>query len=168
MDEFADAGDGDVYEEEQLVEEGDEFEGAEIEQTDAQRSEAADISKLLRHHNEVFIPYEEQVFAQLHTTAPGGSGKNVSKVGFRDTTNLDAKHITYPFLTNYERTKIISFRASQVSNGAKPYILVPDGVTEAYQIAKLELEAKRLPFIVKRPLPDGSYETWQLADLLLF
>lgn len=167
MDEFVDAGDGD-YVEEEVQEEGDEFEVADVEQSEAQRSEAADISKLLRHHNEVFIPYEEQVFAQLHTTAPGVSEVNVSKIGFRDTTKLDSKHITYPFLTNYERTKIISFRASQISNGTKPYILVPDGVTDSYQIAKLELEAKRLPYIVKRPLPDGTFEAWQLADLLLF
>jgi DNA-directed RNA polymerase I, II, and III subunit RPABC2 len=167
MDEFVDAGDGD-YVEEEMLEEGDEFEVAEVEQSEAQRSEAADISKLLRHHNEVFIPYEEQVFAQLHTTAPGVSEANVSKIGFRDTTKLDSKHVTYPFLTNYERTKIISFRASQISNGTKPYILVPDGVTDSYQIAKLELEAKRLPYIVKRPLPDGTFEAWQLADLLLF
>jgi len=167
MDEYADVGEGDYVEEEQIEEEA-EFETADVEQTEAQRSEAADISKLLRHHNEVFIPYEEQVFAQLHTTPGGGDGAKVAKVGFRDTSKLDAKHITYPFLTNYERTKAISFRASQISNGSKPYILVPDGVTEAYQIAKLELEAKRLPYIIKRPLPDGSYETWQLADLLLF
>lgn len=167
MEEYADAGDGDYVEEEQQEEEA-EFEVAEIEQSEAQRSEAADISKLLRHHNEVFIPYEEQVFAQLHTKAPGDDVANVLKVGFRDTSKLDGKHITYPFLTNYERTKIISFRASQIANGAKPFILVPEGVTDSYQIAKLELEAKRLPFIVKRPLSDGSFETWQLADLLLF
>jgi hypothetical protein len=49
--------------------------------------------------------------------------------------------VTYPFLTNYERTKIVSFRASQISNGAKPYILVPEGVTDSYVIATMELEA---------------------------
>jgi DNA-directed RNA polymerase I, II, and III subunit RPABC2 len=139
-----------------------------IEQTEAQRSEAADISKLLRHHTEVFIPYEEQVQAQLYTRTPGDQEATIAKIGFRDTVKLDSKHVTYPFLTNYERTKIISLRAGQISNGAKPYVLVPDGVTDAYSIAKIELEAKRLPFIVKRPLPDGTFEAWQLADLLLF
>lgn len=167
MDEYNNDGD---YVEEEVQEEFDGVEeGEEIaELTDAQRSEAADISKLIRHHNEVWIPYEEQVFAQLNTTAPGKTDVPTTKVGFRDTSKLDSKHITYPFLTNYERTKIISFRASQISNGAKPYLLVPDGVTDSYLIAKLELEAKRLPFIVKRPLPDGTFEVWKLADLLLF
>jgi DNA-directed RNA polymerase I, II, and III subunit RPABC2 len=62
----------------------------------------------------------------------------------------------------------MSFRASQVSNGAMPYIEVPEGVTDSYIIAKMELEAKRLPFIVKRPLPDGNFEVWRLTDLVVF
>jgi len=31
----------------------------------------------------------------------------------------------------------------------------------------MELEEKRLPFIIKRPMPDGSYEVWRLRDLLI-
>jgi hypothetical protein len=31
----------------------------------------------------------------------------------------------------------------------------------------MELQAKRLPFIFKRPLPNGQYEYWRLTDLLL-
>ncbi len=126
----------------QLAEETDET-------TAAQAAELADLQKLYRQHPEIWIPYEEQVLEKLPT-------KGLT----------DPNHKTYPLLTRYEITKILSFRSSQISNGAKPYILVPEGVTETYQIAKLELQAKRLPYILKRPLPNGSYEYWKLSDLL--
>jgi hypothetical protein len=34
-------------------------------------------------------------------------------------------------------------------------------------IARLELEQKRLPFLLKRPMPDGSYEYFRLQDLVI-
>ena len=173
MEEFANA--PDVDEEEDVL--GDEAEmpetgeGIEAEETtEAQRAEAADLLKLLRQHPEIWIPYEEQVRSQLNIVPaePKDKEEIVVEAGFRDYSGLDDKHVTYPFLTNYERTKVISYRASQICNGAKPYIVVPEGVTEAYIIAKMELEAKKLPFIIKRPLPDGSFEVWRLTDLVLF
>jgi DNA-directed RNA polymerase I, II, and III subunit RPABC2 len=40
-------------------------------------------------------------------------------------------------------------------------------MTDSYQIAKLELESKRLPFLLRRPLPNGTYEVWKLSDLVI-
>ncbi len=166
MDEFRDDDDGDY---EVDVAEGDDVEGdVEEERTEAQRAEAADLAKLVQQHPEIWIPYEDQVLEQLNTSAPSPPETAPSAVTYRDLTNIDPKHTTYPFLTNYERTKCISFRASQIASGARPYVLVPEGVTDAYTIAKMELEAKRLPFIIKRPLPDGSFEAWRLSDLVVF
>jgi hypothetical protein len=45
---------------------------------------------------------------------------------------------------------------------------VPEHVTAVLEIARLELEQRRLPFIVKRPMPDGSFEYWRLNDLAIF
>lgn len=157
----------DYEEEEAVFEEQEDTELAEVEQTEAQRSEVADLAKLVKQHPEIWIPYEEQVLEQLNTRAPGAEVSEKS-YSLREVGKLDAKHRSYPFLTNYERTKILSYRASQICNGAKPYIVVPEGVTDAYEISKLELEAKRLPFIIKRPMPDGSFEVWRLSDLLVF
>jgi DNA-directed RNA polymerase I, II, and III subunit RPABC2 len=174
MDEFAPDVDEDVVlEEEYDVEEGLEVE--EEEQTEQQRAEAADVVKLFKQHPEIWIPYKEQVQEQLNVHAPEvgapptpGSqiliGMNTS---LRNTSILDKHHQTYPFLTNYEKTKCISFRASQINHGATPYLLVPTGMNDSYQIAKMELEQKRLPYILKRPLPDGNYEVWRLADLMI-
>jgi DNA-directed RNA polymerase I, II, and III subunit RPABC2 len=70
-------------------------------------------------------------------------------------------------LTNFERTKIIGLRSNQISKGSAPFIAVPSHITDVRDIARIELEQKRLPYIIKRPLPDGSFEYWRLADLLL-
>ena len=157
----------DVPEEEEVLDD----EAEELDITEQQRAEAADLSKLFRQHPEIWIPYAEQVQQQLNTHPPSDHTKSADldlhTMNLREIRQTDAKHVTYPFLTNYERTKCISFRASQVANGAKPYIVIPPGVTDSYEIAKMELEAKRLPFIIKRPIADGSFEVWRLSDLMV-
>lgn len=165
MDEYAP--DDVEIEEEEMDDQELELE-EEVEQTEQQRAEAADLAKLFRQHPEIWIPYNEQVQTQLNVRAPGPLIEQGDGLNLRELRNIDQTHCTYPFLTSYERTKCISYRASQICNGGKPYILVPEGVTDAYEIAKMELEAKRLPFIIKRPIPDGSFEVWRLADLVLF
>jgi DNA-directed RNA polymerase I, II, and III subunit RPABC2 len=79
----------------------------------------------------------------------------------------DPRHRSAPFLTQYERTHILGFRTHQLSMGARPYIAVPAHVTDLREIARLELEARRLPIIIKRPMPDGTFEKWRLSDLLI-
>ena len=80
----------------------------------------------------------------------------------------DAIHRTYPFLTLYEKTKILGLRAAQLAQGAPSFLeTVPKYLTNVYEIAVAELEAKRLPYIVKRPLPNGQFEYWRLADLMI-
>lgn len=168
MDEYANEVEDEIVEEE--YDEGDVVEEVEEEQTEQQRAEAADVVKLFKQHPEIWIPYEEQIQERLLIQPPGGASEVLSTdmiTSLRDITLLDTNHTTYPFLTNYEKTKCISFRASQLNNGAKPYILVPTGVNDSYIIAKMELEARRLPVIIKRPLPDSTYEVWRLNDLLM-
>ena len=72
-----------------------------------------------------------------------------------------------PFLNTFERTKILGFRATQLSQGARPFVPVPDHITDVKEIACLELQERRLPFILKRPMPDGTFEYWRLSDLLM-
>ena len=168
MDEFTPEDDV----EQEVVEDEEDIEIEDVigaEGDEQQKAEAADLAKLLRQHPEVWIPYEEQVQEQLNTKPPGPIPTEPSglSLSLRELRNVDSTHRTYPFLTNYEKTKCISYRASQIGHGAKPYILVPDGVTDSYEIAKMELESKRLPFILRRPLPDGTFEVWRLTDLIV-
>ena len=111
---------------------------------------------LLEQHPEIMPDYMETVLE-----------KTVIQDAYPPTAKRDRKHATAPFLTLYEKTKVLSFRASQLAHGATPLVDVPDYLTDVYEIARLELEAKRLPYILKRPLPNGTYEYWSLGDLLL-
>jgi DNA-directed RNA polymerase subunit K/omega len=116
---------------------------------------------LLDQHPEIWPDYEEVVTEKIVIReAYPPLGQQKGEAG-------DKRHCTYPFLTMYERTKVISLRAAQLAHGAAPFIDVPDYLTDSYEIAKMELEAKRLPYILKRPLPNGQYEYWRLADLIL-
>ena len=78
---------------------------------------------------------------------------------------VDPYHKTLPFLTKYEKTRILGIRTKQLNEGAKPYIDVNPTIIDVYIIAQLELEHKRLPFIIRRPIPNGGSELWKLQDL---
>lgn len=110
---------------------------------------------LTTHHPECRIDYLEDVLLSLPLEQyPPDASK-------------DTKHKSVPFLTIFEKTKIIGFRANQLAHGARPLIEPAAHVTDVLEIARIELEQKRLPFILKRPMPDGTYEYWRLADLMI-
>jgi DNA-directed RNA polymerase I, II, and III subunit RPABC2 len=78
---------------------------------------------------------------------------------------IDDFHTTIPILTKYERTRVLGQRASMIENGAKLYIEVPSHIIDGIIIAEMELQAKKIPFIIKRPLPNNGFEYWKLSDL---
>ena len=46
-------------------------------------------------------------------------------------------------------------------------ILVPlDGETDALQIAIKELSQRKIPLVIRRYLPDGSFEDWSVSELI--
>ena len=77
----------------------------------------------------------------------------------------DPLHVTFPFITKYERARILGERAKQLGMGAKPLVEVGADVIDAYLIALSEYEQKSIPFIIKRPLPNGGCEYWKFKDL---
>jgi DNA-directed RNA polymerase I, II, and III subunit RPABC2 len=83
----------------------------------------------------------------------------------KDNIIIDPLHKTIPILTKYERARILGQRAKQIESGAKPLVKVPDNIIDGYIIAELELREKKIPFVIKRPLPDGSCEYWNVKDL---
>ncbi|KAF9076045.1 RNA polymerase, subunit omega/K/RPB6 [Rhodocollybia butyracea] len=73
--------------------------------------------------------------------------------------------ITTPYLTKYERARILGTRALQISMNAP--VLVPlDGETDALHIAIKELSQRKIPLIIRRYLPDGSFEDWSVSELI--
>jgi DNA-directed RNA polymerase subunit K/omega len=52
--------------------------------------------------------------------------------------------------TRYEKTRIISARALQISQGSPVLISVPKGMTQPIEIAKLEWDAGVIPIDIKK------------------
>ena len=72
---------------------------------------------------------------------------------------------TSPYMTKYERARIIGSRALQISLNA-PVMVDTEGETDPMAIAERELNQKLVPFIVRRFLPDGTYEDWKVSELI--
>lgn len=78
---------------------------------------------------------------------------------------IDNNHKTNPILTKYEMTKILGQRTKQLNSGCKPYIDVPNNIIDSYLIAQMELKAKKIPVIIRRPISNQKSEYWKLEDL---
>lgn len=77
----------------------------------------------------------------------------------------DEDRITSRFMTKYERARILGSRALQISKNA-PLMVDPGEESDPYKLAEMELDRRKVPFIVRRYLPDGSYEDWKVSELL--
>ena len=158
----------DEEEEYEDVEEESELESEEEEEVehvdtycveDVEYEEPAEIEKVLSqpnyvetmHPEEKMIPYEEVL--ALCTVERNANGNIV-----------DPYHKTIPFLSKYEFTRILGLRATQIEQGGQ--IFIETDSIDPYLIAKEELRQKKIPFIIKRPIP-GSMEYWKVSDLEL-
>tara|TARA_Y100000816_G_scaffold292621_1_gene289194 strand:- start:14613 stop:15437 length:825 start_codon:yes stop_codon:yes gene_type:complete len=85
----------------------------------------------------------------------------------RDENNniVDPLHTTIPYLTKYEKSRILGQRAKQINSGATPFVDVPDKIMDGFIIAQMELAQKRIPAIIQRPIYGGGCEYWKLKDL---
>jgi DNA-directed RNA polymerase subunit K/omega len=111
--------------------------------------------------NQFLESYHPEVFAHNYEEV-----KLLSNV-VRDENNIinDPLHKTLPFLTKFEKSRILGQRAKQLDSGAQPFVNVEKGIIDGYVIALKELEQKAIPFIIKRPLPNGGFEYWRVSDL---
>jgi DNA-directed RNA polymerase I, II, and III subunit RPABC2 len=73
---------------------------------------------------------------------------------------------TKPFLTKYEKAKLLGVRAQMLANGSQALVEVPVGMTSTIEIAELELKEKKIPLMIRRYLPDKTSEDWRLEDLI--
>lgn len=80
---------------------------------------------------------------------------------------IDDLHRTLPFLTKFEKARILGQRAKQINSGSKPFIPSDSysNIIDGYKIAEIELKQKLIPFIIRRPLTNGSSEYWKVSDL---
>lgn len=79
---------------------------------------------------------------------------------------VDPFHTTAPFLTKYEKARIIGTRAEQIERGAPSFIKdLPEQIIHGRTIALKEFERQLIPFIIARPMPNKGIEYWKLQDL---
>ena len=81
-----------------------------------------------------------------------------------------AQNKTSPLMTKYEFNQLISLRMLHLSKGAPPFL---DGMedlkiksnTELRKIAVQELLEGKMPYIVRRMMPNGKPEYWRIKDM---
>ena len=81
---------------------------------------------------------------------------------------IDPFHKTITFMTQYEKAKILGQRAKQINHGSTPFVDVPSNIIDGHTIALMELNQKKIPFIIRRPMPNGLSEYWKVGDLKVF
>ena len=147
-------GETDDFSEKDYESEADSEEEEEFDNTHLQKfQENMNMSFLEKMHPETrSINYDEMV--ALAKTVRDKNGKII-----------DPLHKTLPFLTKYERARVIGARAEQIDHGGEPFIPLDESIINGRTIALLEFEARKIPFILARPLPTGSTEYWHLHDL---
>lgn len=90
---------------------------------------------------------------------------------------------TTPYMTRYERARILGTRALQIryvfvviyvwwnthmtDSLNAPVMVELDGESDALVIAMKELREKKVPLIVRRFLPDQTFEDWDVKDLIV-
>lgn len=66
----------------------------------------------------------------------------------------------------YERARVLGTRALQIAMCA-PIMVELEGETDPLQIAMKELKQRKIPIIIRRYLPDHSYEDWSIDELII-
>ncbi|XP_026761525.1 DNA-directed RNA polymerases I, II, and III subunit RPABC2 [Galleria mellonella] len=99
---------------------------------------------------------QEEDGYNVQCLAPGQAGGGVEK----------SKRITTRYMTKYERARVLGTRALQIAMCA-PVMVELEGETDPLQIAMKELKQRKIPIIIRRYLPDHSYEDWSIDELII-
>ncbi len=69
-------------------------------------------------------------------------------------------------MTKYEKARVLGTRALQISMNA-PVMVDIAGETDPLKIARKELNERKIPMIIRRYLPNGTYEDWNIDELII-
>jgi len=81
---------------------------------------------------------------------------------------LEEPKISKPIMTKYELDQIISQRATMLAHGSVAFVNIDYKIKSNFElrhVAIKELLEGKLPFIIKRPLPNNKYELYRVKDL---
>ncbi|KAL7626612.1 subunit common to RNA polymerases I, II, and III [Parahypoxylon ruwenzoriense] len=102
---------------------------------------------------------EENVIISGDPSASANRGKGITTGPHKDKKIPNEERTTTPYMTKYERARVLGTRALQISMNA-PVLVDLEGESDPLQIAIKELREKKIPMIVRRYMPDGYYEDW--------
>ncbi len=83
--------------------------------------------------------------------------------------NVKQVRTTREYFTKYEYTSLLATRAQQLADGAKPLASL-DGLKTSdpmfvWNLAKREIEQRKLPFLIRRQMPNGTSEYWLAQEM---
>ena len=165
--------DKDIDEEDQEDEEDEEEEDKDSEdeeEEDEEESESESESEDEEKLQKFDVDMTNNIITNSHPESILHNNDEVQKMSLVSRDNngiiIDKLHKTIPIMTKFEKTKILGERCKQLQSGSEPFIDIADeGYLDEYLIATRELEAKKIPFIIRRPLPNGGSEYWDIRDL---
>ena len=96
---------------------------------------------------------EDNVVISGDPSAQANRGKGNDQ-SHKDKKIPNEERTTTPYMTKYERARILGTRALQISMNA-PVLVDLEGESDPLQIAIKELREKKIPLIIRRYLPDG-------------
>jgi DNA-directed RNA polymerase subunit K/omega len=83
--------------------------------------------------------------------------------------SLSSVKISKPIMTKYEFNQIVSLRTNQLALGGQSFINIENYEIKSNmnfrEIALEEMKQSKLPYIVKRVLPNGKNEYFKITDL---
>ncbi|KAI8963942.1 RNA polymerase Rpb6 [Daldinia sp. FL1419] len=115
-------------------------------------------------YNQRGVDEEENIVVSGDPSAAANRTKSTT-ISNKDKKIPNEDRTTTPYLTKYERARVLGTRALQISMNA-PVLVDLEGESDPLQIAIKELREKKIPLIVRRYLPDGYYEDWSCEELL--
>lgn len=77
-----------------------------------------------------------------------------------------SQNSTSKYMSKYEKCVVIGLRLEQLARGAAPNVNWNESMS-VRDIALQELHEQKLPFVIKRTLPDGQFEYWRVKDLIV-
>lgn len=116
----------------------------ELNETEGVEAEHGGIEECLYQYDELIDPRQDDQI------------KEVSK----------EENITDPHMTYYEKNRILGVRSKQIEMGSK-IMVKTDKEMSSVEYAIHELKHRMTPLKLKRPLPNGIKEIWDIKDMII-
>lgn len=143
----------------------DEYSDGDLESEDESEEEEVDENYLQKFNENINTKLLENMHPEIKSVNYEEMISLARVVRDKNGRIIDPLHKTIPFMTKYERARIIGARAEQLDAGGEAYIPLDETIVNGKTIALMEFEVKKIPFIIARPLPNGNTEYWHVSDL---